>query len=239
MTWYRLALVVDAAAGTMTSYINGAPVQTLTQIALDGRFALGATALLFADDNQQNGNVIVNSVQMWNMPMTAASIAALGAADADGILIPGATATPTPTNTFTPSMTPTETLTPTMTPVPTDTLAPVPTQTGTIYPTSTPTATETELPTETPTPTVTPTNTATPTNTPLSMIYNWEFNGNLTSSTAGGQALSMGAAAPSSSPSVSYRNVTINQERGEVARFIRGTYFNVPNQITANGGGAM
>ncbi len=46
--WYRVALVVDAVAGTLISYIDGAPVQTLTQIELDGRWSLDPTVLLLA-----------------------------------------------------------------------------------------------------------------------------------------------------------------------------------------------
>jgi hypothetical protein len=75
---------------------------------------------------------------------------------------PPVTATPTPTNTETPTQTPTNTETPTQTPTNTET----PTNTPSETPTNTPSVTPTETPTNTPsvTPTETPTNT--PTNTP-------------------------------------------------------------------------
>jgi len=88
-------------------------------------------------------------------------------------------ATPTPTQTATPTMTPTFTETPT--PSPTETLTPTPTatstqtatptNTATNTPTATPTQTATPSPTQTPTPTLTntprPTRTPRPTNTPI------------------------------------------------------------------------
>lgn len=86
-----------------------------------------------------------------------------------------ATATPTPTNTATPTDTPTPTFTPTETPTPTPTntatFTPTPTDTSTptFTPTETPTDTPTPLPTDTPLPTATPTPTETPvpTETPI------------------------------------------------------------------------
>jgi hypothetical protein len=86
------------------------------------------------------------------------------------------TQTPTPTNTATPTNTPTATVTstPGASPSPTSTQTPTPTNTQTSTPTNTPTTTNTSTPaaspspTQTPTPTntSTPTNTETPTNTP-------------------------------------------------------------------------
>ena len=63
-TWNRLAVVVDNVAGTFTSYVNGNQVQQNTGLSLDGRWAMGPTVLLFADENQENSAGFVNSVQL-------------------------------------------------------------------------------------------------------------------------------------------------------------------------------
>jgi hypothetical protein len=89
-TWNRLALVVDNVAGTFTSFINGSPVQQITGLALDGRWAMGPTTLLFADEDQENAPGLVNSVQLRPEAMTAADLAALGGPSAVGIPLPSA-----------------------------------------------------------------------------------------------------------------------------------------------------
>ncbi len=83
--WYRLALVVDLAAGTMTYFINGAQVNQLTGQGLDSRFSLDPAALLFADNDQENAEGLLNSVQIRNFPMSADEIAELGGPSAAGI----------------------------------------------------------------------------------------------------------------------------------------------------------
>ena len=87
-TWNRLALVVDNVAGTFTSFINGMQVQQVTGLTLDGRWALGPTTLLFADNDQENAPGLVNSVQLRPEAMLAADIAALGGPAAAGISPP-------------------------------------------------------------------------------------------------------------------------------------------------------
>lgn len=87
-TWNRLALVVDSVAGTFTSYLNGAPVQQTAGPSLDGRWALDATALLFADEDQENAAGYVNSVQLRSRALSAADVAALGSAQASGVPLP-------------------------------------------------------------------------------------------------------------------------------------------------------
>ncbi len=87
-TWNRLAVVVDGVAGTLTSFINGTQVQQVGGPAVDGRWALGATVLLFADENSENAAGYVNSVQLRPEAMLAADIAALGGATAAGIPLP-------------------------------------------------------------------------------------------------------------------------------------------------------
>lgn len=87
-TWNRLALVVDSVAGTYTTYINGAPAQQNTGLTLDDRFALETTALLFADENQENAAGFVNSVQLRPDALSPADVAALGGPSAGGIPTP-------------------------------------------------------------------------------------------------------------------------------------------------------
>ncbi len=89
-TWNRLAVVVDNVAGTFTSFINGTQVQQNTGLALDGRWAIGSTVLLFADEDQENAGGLVNSVQLRPEAMLAADIAALGGPTAAGIPMPAA-----------------------------------------------------------------------------------------------------------------------------------------------------
>jgi hypothetical protein len=59
-TWYRIALVVDLVAGTLTTYADGVQIQQLTGQGLDGRFALYTSTdpdpydwfFLFADETE-------------------------------------------------------------------------------------------------------------------------------------------------------------------------------------------
>jgi predicted phosphodiesterase len=87
-TWNRLAVVVDNVAGTLTSYVNGTQVQQNTGLTLDGRWAMGPTVLLFADENSENAGGYVNSVQLRPQVMLAADILALGGPTAAGIPLP-------------------------------------------------------------------------------------------------------------------------------------------------------
>ncbi len=87
-TWNRCAVVVDQVAGTFTSFINGGQVQQNTGLSLDGRWALNPQVLLFADENQENSPVLVNSVQLRPYAMIPADLAALGGATASGVPFP-------------------------------------------------------------------------------------------------------------------------------------------------------
>ncbi|MFM8358852.1 MAG: metallophosphoesterase, partial [Verrucomicrobiota bacterium] len=83
--WVRLALVVDAAAGTFSSYVDGQPVQRNTGLVVDGRWSLGPEFLLFADEDRENAPGWVNSVQLAGWAMTADEVADLGPATAAGL----------------------------------------------------------------------------------------------------------------------------------------------------------
>ncbi len=95
-TWYRIAFAVDltAPAGQqLAKYVNGVNVgnQSLSG-GVDGRFALGPTAMLFtsgAPGFSQPG--FVNSIQFVNGWMSPAAIAALGGPTTAG-LPPGSAA---------------------------------------------------------------------------------------------------------------------------------------------------
>ncbi len=87
--WNRLALVVDVDAGEMCSYINGRRVQRLyNDYGIRDFLTLGSTALLFADENEENSSGSVNSVQIRNYAMTPVQIAALAGPTAEGIPLP-------------------------------------------------------------------------------------------------------------------------------------------------------
>jgi hypothetical protein len=90
--WHRLALVVDLAAGTYTSYVDGVFAQQNVGEALDGRFALYTYndgdfdgISIFADDSGDSSGGLVNSVQIRDVALTGAEIAALGGPSAAGI----------------------------------------------------------------------------------------------------------------------------------------------------------
>ena len=98
-TWYRLAFVMNATAGTMTYYVNGAQVASGSQggSGLDGRWALfsnldaGPDLLLF-NEGDTSGNytheLYVNSIAFVDRAMTGGELAGLGGPSAAGILVP-------------------------------------------------------------------------------------------------------------------------------------------------------
>jgi hypothetical protein len=64
----------------------------------------------------------------------------------------------------------------------------------------------------------------------------WDFNGDVSSST-GGADLELGAAAPASVPEVNFDLADIGVDAAEVAIFGRGTYFKFTHGFPPNGGG--
>jgi hypothetical protein len=92
--WRRVAFVFDYDAGvtTLRKYIDGAMVGTQELGGIDGRWSLYTRDdgtpwfWLFTDDTGDTSSAAVSSVHFANYAMTGAEIAALGAADADGIL---------------------------------------------------------------------------------------------------------------------------------------------------------
>ncbi len=88
-TWHRVAFVFDLslASGQLKKYIDGTLVgsQVLAASALDGRWALDPTALLFADEGGETAAGFVNSIQIHDVPLTDTDIFALGKPTAAGI----------------------------------------------------------------------------------------------------------------------------------------------------------
>src|SRR5436190_2341699 len=90
--WYRIAFAVDltAPAGQqLSTYVNGVNVgsQSLSG-GVDGRYALGPTALLFTAGDSFGGKTqpgYVNSIQFVNGRLAPQNIAALGGASAKGL----------------------------------------------------------------------------------------------------------------------------------------------------------
>ena len=65
----------------------------------------------------------------------------------------------------------------------------------------------------------------------------WDFNGNLASST-GGANLTADAATPATAAGVTFTTATIGGQTAQVAAFTRGTFFRMTHGLAANGGGS-
>ena len=84
-TWNRIALVVDASAGSYTSYLNGKKVQEMFGIEWNGRYSLGPVLWLFADASGFNSAGRVADIQLRDYPMSSAELALLGSVTPAGI----------------------------------------------------------------------------------------------------------------------------------------------------------
>lgn len=101
-TWHRLVFTFDLVERELGKYIDGANVVTAPvgsaplgtnlmhylSAGVDGRWSLGPTALLFADEDGEVAPVYVSSVQIRSGTMSPDAVAALGAPTAGKI--PGA-----------------------------------------------------------------------------------------------------------------------------------------------------
>ncbi len=175
-TWYFVLAWHDAAANVVGITIdNGTAVTNSTTGAppdTNGAFFLGTrNAGTFPLDGVLDQWTFYKTV-LTTSNGTYLYNSAAGRSCAD--LVP-ATATPTSTNTNTPTATPTATSTATLTLTPTETS----TATLTLTPTLTNTPINTATPTLTPTATSTPTITPTPTNTPTATPIPYEWIGTL------------------------------------------------------------
>lgn len=93
-TWTRVALAFGHEGGSekLHKYIDGVPVGTQDLGGLDGRWSLYTKDdgtpwfFLFTDDDGEASSAYVSSVHYTDRTMSAAEIADLGGADADGVL---------------------------------------------------------------------------------------------------------------------------------------------------------
>ena len=106
-TWHRVAFVFDLtlSSGQLLKFIDGVQVgsQVLASPALDGRWSLDPTALLFTDDDGETAAGFVNSIQIHDVALSAADLFVLGGPSAAGIpstipVLTNVVVTVTPTN---------------------------------------------------------------------------------------------------------------------------------------------
>lgn len=83
--WHRVAFAVDMTQSVISKFIDGVKVSDQTVGALNGRWALLPTALLFSDEDGESQASYLNSVQIRNYKMSDEGIAALGGPAVDGI----------------------------------------------------------------------------------------------------------------------------------------------------------
>ncbi len=76
--WQRLVVTVDNASGIYRLYLDGQQILLGSAQAVDGRFSLDSTLLLFADDNGEDGTMDVAQVAIYDACLTAAEVAELG-----------------------------------------------------------------------------------------------------------------------------------------------------------------
>lgn len=84
--WHRLAFVVDVPAGTVGKFINGTLVHRHSIPATtDNAYSLGPEALLFTENNLETAAGYVNSLQLYNRPLSDAEVQELGSPLAEGL----------------------------------------------------------------------------------------------------------------------------------------------------------
>ncbi|MCA2004941.1 MAG: fibronectin type III domain-containing protein [Ignavibacterium sp.] len=75
--WYRLILSIKN--GTQYKYyLDGQLINNGATQSIDGRFALDSLLLMFADEDGEDGNIIVSEIGMWNRALTSTEVASLG-----------------------------------------------------------------------------------------------------------------------------------------------------------------
>ncbi|MCZ6794604.1 MAG: metallophosphoesterase, partial [Planctomycetota bacterium] len=90
--WYRLAIAVDLVEGYLRFFLDGEQVNAVEGVTLDSGFSLWSTAdgdlegfSLFGDDDRENAEVCINSLQFRDAALCPGQVAALGRASAAGI----------------------------------------------------------------------------------------------------------------------------------------------------------
>jgi hypothetical protein len=184
--WMHVAVTVDRSTGNAgTFYLNGSSVLPLPNGSPVGSFApvagmddsttplwIGGTRL-FPTPIGIQGEIEINELEIFNVPLTEPDILSIAAATAGKCKTPAPTptgspnSTPTPTPTVTPAGSATSTRTQTVTPTSAPPNSPTATPTVMVTNTATPTATATYTPTRTATSSPTPTPTC---GEPISVI---------------------------------------------------------------------
>lgn len=76
-TWYRLVITVENGVANK-SYIDGQLIKDWSPYAIDTRYALNPTLLLFADDDGDDGDIDIAEVAIWDYPLSASEVLAFG-----------------------------------------------------------------------------------------------------------------------------------------------------------------
>jgi len=97
--WTRLvitfALESSASSSVIRTYVNGALHHTHSGQSTDGRFALGPSVLMFADEDNENAPMHLAALAIYDGPLSADDVAALGGPRPAGLFDPPVLAPPT------------------------------------------------------------------------------------------------------------------------------------------------
>lgn len=83
-SWQRIVVTVDNASGIFRIYQDGTLILNGNGQAVDGRFGLAPTLLLFADEDGEDGSLDVTRVAAYNTCLTQAEVAELGGVTGGG-----------------------------------------------------------------------------------------------------------------------------------------------------------
>ncbi|MFN0125670.1 MAG: LamG-like jellyroll fold domain-containing protein [Verrucomicrobiales bacterium] len=75
--WNRYVVAFDAG-NPVRAYLNGTLFHTHSASAVDDRFGLNTTFLLFGDEDNENNALNIGTVAFWNGALTDSEVAALG-----------------------------------------------------------------------------------------------------------------------------------------------------------------
>lgn len=79
--WQRLIVAVDNSEGVYRIYLNGDLILNGAAQAVDGRFALGPTVLLLADDDGEDAPIDITRLGIYDVCLSASDAVELGGAD--------------------------------------------------------------------------------------------------------------------------------------------------------------
>jgi len=82
-TWQRLLVAVDNSVGLYRIYLDGKPILNGAPQAVDGRFSLRSSVLLFADENGEDAPIDITRIAIFDRALTAVDAVELGSPHAD------------------------------------------------------------------------------------------------------------------------------------------------------------